>query len=182
MQTYIALLRGINVSGQKKIKMAEFRSQLEEDGFQEVETYIQSGNIIFQTNLKNKPEIQKEIESTIEKKYNFHVPTLILSPAEISEIIKQNPFKLDNTKNLYVVYFFETLTNIQIKDATDKITSLATEAEEIHITKTHAYLHCPNGMGNSKITNNIFEKVLKISTTTRNWRTTNIILEKSDSQ
>ena len=89
---YISILRGINVGGQKKIKMGDLKSLYELLGFQNVMTYIQSGNVIFDATVKNKFDLKTKIEKAIEAQYDFHVPVEIRTNLEIGDIIKNCPF------------------------------------------------------------------------------------------
>ena len=93
MQTFISILRGINVSGQKKIRMADLKKLYESLGFSDVKTYIQSGNVIFKSDSKSSDiELAKKIEKAISAKYHFEVPVIIRASAELKNIISQNPF------------------------------------------------------------------------------------------
>ncbi len=97
METYISLLRGINVSGQKKILMADLKALYETLKFKGVVTYIQSGNVIFKTDKKESNQnLAKKIEQSIFKKYNFNVPLIVRSTSEIENIISNNPFLKDS--------------------------------------------------------------------------------------
>ncbi len=89
---YISILRGINVSGQKKIKMGDLKSLYESQGFQNVVTYIQSGNVIFDATVINRADLKARIEAAIEAKYKFHVPVELRTHSEIKNIIKNSPF------------------------------------------------------------------------------------------
>ncbi len=91
---YISILRGINVSGQKKIKMTDLKLVYESLGFQNVVTYIQSGNVVFDTSVKNKADLKTDIENAIAGKYKYHVPVLIRKNNEIGDIMKNCPFSL----------------------------------------------------------------------------------------
>ncbi len=92
MNKYVSILRGINVSGQKKIKMADLKALYESLDFQNVVTYIQSGNVIFDTLVENKDDLKITIEKAIEEKYKFHVPVEIRTNNEIENIISNCPF------------------------------------------------------------------------------------------
>lgn len=83
MKKFIALLRGINVSGQKQIKMSELKSLFEDTGFQNVETYIQSGNVIFSAKEKSPEKLEQKISSAIKTKFGFDVQVIALTPDEI---------------------------------------------------------------------------------------------------
>jgi uncharacterized protein (DUF1697 family) len=109
MNTYIALLRGINVGGKRKILMKDLKELLLALGFENVQTYIQSGNVIFESNEKDKILLAKQIQTSISDKYGFEVPTIIIEISNYQKIIKSNPFvheQVDLTK-LYLVFLAE---------------------------------------------------------------------------
>ncbi len=111
MKTYIALLRGINVSGQKKIRMADLKAHLEELGWEGIHTYIQSGNIVFRSTDGNPGQLAQKIKQKLQDKYGFEVPTLVLDPRELMHIIRNNPFTRDPgtaEDRLYVTFLFDT--------------------------------------------------------------------------
>lgn len=167
----IALLRGINISGQKLIKMADLRQILTEAGLNEVQTYIQSGNIIFKYD-KSKEEAQKTIQDAIKNHYNFDVPTMILNIKELEEIITNTPYKADpESKNPYVVI-------LENEPSEENITKLqeANPKEKFQIICKVIYIMYADGAGKSKLTNNLIESKLKTTATTRNWRTMNKLL------
>ena len=108
MKKYVALLRGINVSGQKKIPMADLRQALAKEGLQEVQTYIQSGNIVFDSEETDLSKISEKIEKVILDTFGFEVPTLVISQDEIAKIPTINPFLEpgQETKALYVGFLY----------------------------------------------------------------------------
>lgn len=169
MQTYIALLRGINVSGQKKINMKDLLSYMEEIGLKNVKTYIQSGNFVFLSKL-NSNELINTIQNKIEKEYNFFVPVIILTGEEIKKIVKQNPYKKLNTdiKHMYFTFLSESPENELIKDIKDQ----KYKDDEFIISDKIIYVFCPGGYGKTKLTNIFFESKLKVTASTRNWKTT----------
>lgn len=179
MQTYIALLRGINVSGQKKIKMAEFRSQLEEDGFQEVETYIQSGNVIFSHKPEEEKILAKKMADLILEKYGFEVPVLVLIIDYLKQVFEQNPFTQkspEDIKTLHVTLCAETPQNELVAALQENSYS----PDEWILQDKAIYLNCPNGYGRTKLTNTFFERKFKVSATTRNWKTMTKLLEMTE--
>ncbi len=170
METYIAILRGINVSGQKKIKMGELRKHLEALNFEQIHTYIQSGNIIFQTEKADVNKLAKTIESKILKEYKFEVPTIVRSVGYFEQISKNNPFLKNpdiNLERLYVTFLTEGPSE-NLKNEVSKITY---PGEQFIISGDAIYLFCSVGYGEAKLNNNFFEKKLKVSATTRNWNT-----------
>lgn len=176
MTTYISILRGINVSGQKSIRMIDLKALYESLGFTNVITYIQSGNVIFKTSSElNSNELAQKIEQAILKKYNFEVPVIIRSVKEWNIVTKNNPFIAPTIEEgkLYVTFLNREPDKILL----DSINKLDFTPEQFKITGKEIYLYCPNGYGNTKLSNNFFEKKLKTQATTRNWNTVLKLLE-----
>lgn len=173
MKTYIALLRGINVSGQKKIKMAELREILEKEGLKSVQTYIQSGNIAFDSESDSKENLENVIYNIILKHFGFEVPTLVLGKEAIEEILKTNRFEDDGENRLY----FVLLKNPPEDELIKTFNELQFENEDFHITDKCVYLFCKKGYGNAKLNNNLIERKLKVEATTRNLKTMKKLLE-----
>lgn len=101
MQTYIALLRGINVGGKAKLKMADLKLLFEDLGFKDVATYIQSGNVVFAA--ENGIGLEEKISKEIKSKFGFEVPVLVKTAAEIDTILKDCPFEKDKKEASYFV-------------------------------------------------------------------------------
>lgn len=173
---YIALLRGINVSGHKKILMADLRNLLSD--FENVKTYIQSGNILFESNSKNTSKLEQQISELIYKKYGFEVPVIVKTIKEWMFAFENNPFLKDSTisiKQLYVTFLSEIpkKENIELMKQLDY-------SPDIFIIKNDLVYSCyPNGPGRSKMTINVFEKKLSVPATSRNWNTVTKLLELS---
>lgn len=177
MQTFISILRGINVSGQKKILMADLKSLYENLKFRDVNIYIQSGNVSFKTNEKlSDIQLAEKIERAIYKKYNFQVPVIIRNDEELKKIISSNPFlkeKKIEEKKLHVTF----LSNTPAKMNVESIKDIDFSPDKFIIKGKEIYLHIPESYGETKLSNNFFEKKLKITATTRNWNTVNKLLE-----
>jgi len=174
LKTYIALLRGINVSGQKKIKMAELRDVLQSKGLQNLKTYIQSGNIIFDSELGDKEKLQQIIVAAIHQHFGFDVPTLVIQEEDIKQILETNPFSdKEEVNKLYYVL----LKKPSDKTSKEQFEELHFENEDYHITDKCVYLLCKNGYGKAKLNNNLIEKKLKVEATTRNQKTMLKLLE-----
>jgi uncharacterized protein (DUF1697 family) len=175
MKKFIALLRGINVSGQKQIKMSDLKTLFEEVGFQNVETYIQSGNLIFSGKEKSSENIAERISSSIKKKFGFDVQVFVLLPEELLEILNKNPFinKNKDPDKLYVIF----LSTVPLKANLEKLGAIDFSPEEFRCDGKCIYLFVPNGYGKAKLNNNFFENKLKVSGTTRNLKTVKAILE-----
>ena len=175
-QTYITLLRGINVSGQKKIKMADLRALLETVPFQNVQTYIQSGNILFEYEQTAATDLEDKIASKIREKYGFEVPVLVKTPEEISQILENNPFLQDPDKNTDRMYF-TLLSEAPAPDRVEKLKTFDYHPEEYVLDGTTVYFFSPHGYGRARMNNNFFENQLKVSATTRNLKTMQKLVE-----
>lgn len=177
MKTYISLLRGINVSGQKKIQMSGLKALYEELEFKGVITYIQSGNVIFSTNKNASPQyLAAKIEEKINEKYGFLVPIIIRTPAEMKRILSSNPFfgkKGIDAERLYVTFFLTSPKQADRKN----VEKLDYAPDKYIVLDREVYLYCPQGYGKSKISNSFFENKLKIVATTRNWKTVKTLAE-----
>ena len=174
MTTYVAMLRGINVSGQKIIKMERLRAMFVDMGFGGVKTYVQSGNVIFETR-EPAASLSAKIQKRILKDFGFDVPVLTKSSAEMADIVKRNPLvkdkAIDQTK-LHVTFLSDDLP----RNAAELLQPLAAGAEQVRVIGRAVYLYCPNTYGNTKLSNNAIEKKLGCGATTRNWNTTKTLV------
>lgn len=171
MATYISILRGINVSGKNIIKMEALSNMYESLGFKNCVTYIQSGNVVFESKKSTPEKLADTISAQIEKDFGFQVPVLVLTADTLQEIISQNPFVKDKKKD--VTFFHVTfLAEASAVKEYDTILDKGQAGEEISITPKAVYLYCPKGYGNTKWTNTFLESKLKVKATTRNWKTT----------
>ncbi len=175
MKKFIALLRGINVSGQKQIKMSELKTLFEEAGFQDAETYIQSGNVIFSSKKKSPAKISEIISSAVKMKFGFDVQVIVVIPDELEYVFKSNPFvkKNKDPEKLYIIF----LSSIPSKENLAKLKAIDYSPEEYIVDNRNIFLFVPNGYGKAKLNNNFFEKKLNVYATTRNLRTIKALLE-----
>ncbi len=170
MQTYITILRGINVSGQKLINMEVLKTHMKDLGFKNIKTYIQSGNLIFEHEKVGLSKLAKQIEDQIMQQYGFQVPVIVRTPENLEHILTNNPFLItrkEDINKLHVTFLSaepkqEHLVKIKLPENT---------TDEFVISGDHVFVFCPNGYGNSKINNSFFENKLKVTATTRNWKT-----------
>jgi len=177
MPTYISMLRGINVGGQKKIKMADLRKFYQSLGYKAVQSYIQSGNVVFQVSEKDTTNLEKTIVTAIRDKYGFDVTVIVRTPQEFNTIVKNNPFSNKDTGRIYVTFLSEIPTDFP----RDRLSSAQNGQEEFQLSEQEIYLFMPDGYGRTKLSNNFFERVLGVGATTRNWRTVNRLLEMAKS-
>ncbi|WP_378178984.1 DUF1697 domain-containing protein [Aquimarina sp. SS2-1] len=181
MNTYIALLRGINVGGHKKIKMADLKQSFEDLGFSDVLTYIQSGNVIFKDILDDPSVIQTKIKAGIKKQFGFDISVLVITRQILSEVLQNNPFadtlkksEMDG-KKMYFMLLFDQPDPAVVKE----FTSISFDPEVFVITKNVIYLYAYNGYGKTKLNSNFFEKKLGCDATARNLSTMSKLLELS---
>ncbi len=170
MQTYICLLRGINVSGQKIIKMELLRKMFENLTFENVNTYIQSGNIIFQTPICSVSEIGRLIQNEIKNEFGFDVHVKILTPTELNQSLDKNPFLKDDSLDLKQ-HYFAFLDQIPLSENWEILKSLEMSGEKIELDEKILFVYYTNGAGKSKLSNNLIENKLKLRSTMRNLNT-----------
>jgi len=176
MPTYIAMLRGVNVGGHKPIKMERLRASLEALGFSDVKTYVQSGNVIFKTAKASEASLTGKITKKIVEDFGHSVSVLIRTPEALGATLKRNSILkqagIDEAR-LYVTF----LPRPAPTSAAESLKILATASERFLVSGREIYLHCPEGYGNTKFSNNAIEKKLSMPATTRNWRTVNALSE-----
>lgn len=172
---FISLLRGINVSGQKKVPMQQLKELYEKLGFTSVQTYIQSGNVIFSSNERDAAKLQVKIESAIKKEFGFDVLVFVRTSADLEKIVKNNPFTQQETESLYITLLSQV--PVEIPADLDKFKA---PNDKYKIINDVIYFYCPEGYGKTKLSNNLFEKKLKLNATTRNYNTINALLKISN--
>ncbi len=173
MKTYVAFIRGINVGGHKKILMANLRLLLEKAGLQNVQTYIQSGNVVF--NSKEDIYLATKIREAIESKYGFKVPVLVKKATELSEILSKCPFIGEKREKSYFILLGES----PAKENIELTAAFSNLKEEFHIAENCVYIYYAVGAGKAKMGVNFFERKLKVKATARNYRTMAKLLEMS---
>ena len=173
MATWIALLRGINVSGKNILPMAELRRELEGLGFEDVRTYIQSGNVVFRSGARSAAKLADTIAGAVGESHGFRAPVLVLSAAELASAQRQNPFpKVSAEKALHFLFLFEKPRRPDL----DALNELASGKEEFRLAGRVFYLHAPDGIGRSKLAARA-EKLLGVEATARNLRTVRKLAE-----
>ncbi len=166
MKTYIALLRGINVSGQKKIPMADLRQLMNDCGFKNVKTYIQTGNIIFKTD-HSISQSTKKIADAIKKHFDYEVPVIVVEPGYIKQILDECPFEEEKKIKSYFTLLYTTPDIAMVSE----LNKLNYPDEEFLITDKCIYFFSGVGYGRTKFNNNFFERKLKVTATARNYNT-----------
>lgn len=176
MNTFIALLKGINVGGHKKVIMAELCELLSSVGFKNVRTYIQSGNVIFETEEMARFQIENTIHKAILDKYGFEVSVFVRTRQELKRIFDDCPFSEEKRKSSYFMMLHDTPKEELVKLASKKVY----EGEEYKIINDCIYYFNDKGFGKAKINTSFFERNLKTFITARNFRTMLALLEISN--
>lgn len=179
MISYISMLRGINVSGQKIIKMGELASLCESLGLVNVRTYVQSGNVLFESGLTDESRLSGLIADGIKKALGYSVVVVLRTRNQLQAVVEKNPFLkergIDPIK-LHITFLAEAPD----QEALSRLHALKDRTDRIKVSSKEVYLHCPQGYGRTKFSNNFLERTLKVSATTRNWNTVNRLLEMSE--
>lgn len=171
MNKYIVLLRGINVSGARKVPMADLKKACQQAGFQNVQTYIQSGNVVFDSGETNKQNLETKIQELIAETFGFNdVPVIVRTVDEWEDSIAQNPFlkeEIVDIDRLHLTF----LKELPKSEMLEKIKGFQFLPDRYEIIGKNVFVFCAAGYGTSKLTNPFFESKLKVQATTRNWKT-----------
>jgi uncharacterized protein (DUF1697 family) len=168
MATWLALFRGINVGGNNILRMKELVSLFEGLGFEDVRTYIQSGNVIFRARDSSTRKIALRVEDAVAAAHGFRPQIIILPAKEIRRVMAANPFPaaMDAPKSLHCFFLAELPDTPDLEALGD----LKSSGEEFVLADSVFYLHAPQGVGRSRLAARV-EKLLGVPTTARNWRT-----------
>ena len=175
MKTHLALLRGINVSGHRMIKMDALKIALEKIRFTNVQTYIQSGNVFIDSN-DDAAKIGFMIKQEIQKTFGHDVPVVVISKQDLELCFKNAPYyKVENidTKKLYVAFIStilkpEAINNLQISNF---------KPDEATIDENRIYIKYDIGAGKTRLDQNYIEKKLNVIATIRNWNSVTQLLK-----
>ena len=169
METYIALLRGINVSGQKLIKMEQLRNVLAELPISNISTYIQSGNVIFESTVDDFSELEQLIASKIMDHFGFEVTVMVTNLAELQDIVQQNPYPQAEVDSVqpYIVL----LSHLPDPDNVATLSAVDFGNDQWVLKGRTLYIFYADGAGTTKLSNAVIERKLKLKATARNWKT-----------
>jgi uncharacterized protein (DUF1697 family) len=165
---WIALLRGINVGGHNKLPMKDLRTALEEAGFDAVQTYIQSGNIVCTSHLRSAAGVGEKIGAVIEKEFFFRPQVFVLNADRFESLVAANPFPdaVADPSRLHV-FFLDAEPGVS---NLEKLRTLQGPREAFEVIDKALYLYAPDGIGRSKLAASI-DRSLRVGVTARNWRT-----------
>jgi uncharacterized protein (DUF1697 family) len=174
MPIYISMLRGINVGGHKRVKMDDLRKSFEGLGFEQVKTYIQSGNVVFKAGKTSSVALGKKIEARIVSDFGFSASVIVRTGAELGETIAANPFLTQrgiDQEKLHVTF----LSEVPATPALKKLAEFTVAPDQSQCVGKEIFFYLPNGFSASSLWKVPWEKALAVVTTTRNWKTVNAI-------
>jgi uncharacterized protein (DUF1697 family) len=174
-QAFVALMRGINVGGKNMVPMADLVEVFGEAGCVDARTYIQSGNVIFRAEAALAGRLPSCIEQSMTDRFGFGVPVVIRTAEELLRVARNNPFVRagKDPDALHVAF----LAAEPAAKAVAGLDPRRSPPDEFAVRGREIYLHCPNGMARTKLTNQYFDSKLSTTSTVRNWRTVLKLLE-----
>jgi len=171
MVRYIAILRGINVGANRKVPMAELKTLCTKLGLINVQTYIQSGNILFElAKTESVSILQDRLHLAFSETFGFDIPVIIRTAEEMVESIIRNPFLTESDVDIERLHL-TILKEEPSPELVNNVKELKFLPDRFEIIGKEVFIYCENGYGRTKITNDFFEKKLKIPASTRNWKT-----------
>ena len=176
MVVIISMLRGVNVGGHNKIKMDALRALYGSLGLEDVQSYVQSGNIIFRTKERNLPALTQRIQNGIEWRFGIRPDVILRTCSELRDAIRRNPFakRSEMEPSKFLVTF---LADDPGEQARRNALRIDTAPEELRIDGREVYIYFPNGMARPKLSLPAIERTLGTSGTGRNWNSVNKMLE-----
>ena len=168
-QTYIALLRGINVTGKNMIPMADLRTFCTKDGLENVTTYIASGNIVF-SSTESQPEVESRLEKLITKRFGLTIPVIVRTGSQWPDYIKGNPFPKESETESKAIQLALPKRK-PLPGLLDGIKEKVTNGERVALVGDGLWIHFPNSIAGSKLSPALLDRLAGSPMTSRNWRT-----------
>ncbi len=168
-QTYVALLRGVNVGGARQLPMERLRALFARAGASDVESLIQSGNVLFVAPERSAAKIVRDVSAKVEQEFGFAPPIVLRDAAEWQRLVDGNPFVTDRADpdTLHVLCLSKTPSAAALARLEPKASTL----DEFRVCGPDVYLRLPSGGARTKLTNAWFDSKLSVVSTLRNWRT-----------
>jgi uncharacterized protein (DUF1697 family) len=175
----VAMLRGVNLAGYQKIKMEALKTLCTSLGLRDVQTYIQSGNIVFREDSEDPPKLARRLEERLEADFGFRPAVIIRTASELRKVIAKNPFagRADIEPSKLLVVFMD---RVPTRQARDQVLAMPCDPEELCVNGREIYIYYPNGMARPKIPLVRLEKALQCASTGRNWNTVNKLLAMAE--
>jgi len=173
------MLRGVNLAGHRKVNMGELRALYESLGFRDVQTYINSGNVIFRATARDLPKLARRIEDAIENHHGFRIGVILRTAADLRAVVAANPFgaRAGIEPSRLAVNF---LARGPGPNLVEKLLAIQCDPEELRIVGRELYIYYPNGMARPKLSMAVVERMLKMPGTSRNWNTTRKLLDLAE--
>ena len=169
MPTYVALLRSVNVAGYGRMAMADLQQSFRTLGYQDVSTFIQTGNVLFTTVKKSPAKLVADIEGQLAHDFGSSPAVILRTPAELQSVLGTSPFPGKGADpSRHHVTFMATAPD---PDRLAEFTPPSSGQDELVIVRREIYVHTPNGYAETKLTGSLLERRLGVVTTTRNWNT-----------
>ncbi|MGI4790880.1 MAG: DUF1697 domain-containing protein [Janthinobacterium lividum] len=174
LETYVALLRGINVGGKNKLPMKDLADICSEVGCCDVMTYIQSGNVIFQAEAGVAAGLPQKITAQITERFGYRIPVIIRTAAQIKAVLLNNLFLAQGVSEdtLHVMF----LADLPSSDQVSALDPNRSTPDTFIVQGQEIYLHLPNGVADTKLINAYFDAKLATTCTSRNWKTVTKLL------
>ena len=176
MKTHLALLRGINVSGHNMMKMDALKKALEKIGFENVQTYIQSGNVFVDSEEENPTKVAFKIKMEIFRVFGHDVPVIVIGKEDLEKCFANNPFLKEPEVDIKKLYFAFLSTELQ-SDAINQLKISNIKPDEVSIDANRIFIKYAVGAGKTKLDQKYIEKKMNITATIRNWNTVTKLLE-----
>jgi uncharacterized protein (DUF1697 family) len=173
----IVLLRGVNIASRNRISMPDLREALEEEGLEDVSTYVQSGNVVLSTTL-SAPRVKSDVARVLADRFGLDIAVVVRTRVQLAAVVKCNPFaKVAKNPKLYQVTFLEKTPSAEI---VRKLEAVAAGKEQVAHIGRELYAWHPDGVARSKLAALMAGKGLGVTATARNWRTVTKLLELAD--
>jgi uncharacterized protein (DUF1697 family) len=174
-QGWVALLRGINLGARNKVPMAGLRSLLEESGYGDVRTYIQSGNVLFTAKASDRAALARRLERTVEDAFGVSSRVVLRTFEEIGGVARAHPFGDDGSKT-HVAFLAQKPRAADVR----ALGQLEIGPDRFELAGSDVYLHYPNGVQGSRLSGAVLERHLRVPATVRNWRTVTRLAEMAE--
>lgn len=176
-QRYVALLRGVNVGGKNKLPMADLRDIFTAAGCTAAQTYIQSGNVVFEATSSLAERVPAIVTLAIRQRFGYDTAVVVRSSEELRQVAASNPFDTSGDPRFIHVAFLEDTPSVE---AVSRLDPERSPPDAFAVVGNNVYLHYPNGVARSKLTNEYLAAQLRTASTMRNWRTVLTLLEMVD--
>ena len=169
MTDYLALLRGINVGGRNRVPMNELKAAMEASDFRNVATYLQSGNVLFESPRDDRRALAEQLQTLIKEHFDTTTPVVLRTLDELERTVSRNPFldDEDDPKLLHVLF----LDGAPDEEDIEKLDPERSPGDRFAVDGHDVFVHYPHGSGRSKLTLDYVERVLGVTATGRNWNT-----------